>query len=223
MKIFIYISILFNSLFLTQAFTEEVGTVVLVHGFMQSNMNMAPMSNSIAKDGWTTVNWSYPSKHKYIEEHGQDLSTKLQEIAEKKPNQPIHFVTHSMGALIVRSALNQENCPTEAKTGKAVLIAAPNQGSSFARKLQGFLSLRWALGKKAGRELMTTPDGGFDKLGDFPENVTVLVIAGKYDRKVAIKETSLNTPYSRIVHPSSHSLICYSPRVMTETKAFLRD
>jgi pimeloyl-ACP methyl ester carboxylesterase len=219
----LYLTILVNAMFVTLTFSDEVETVVLVHGFMQSKIHMAPVNYSLQKDGWTTVNWSYPSKDKYIEEHGKDLALQLQKIAEQNPNQPIHFVTHSMGGLVVRSALNQENCPKEAKMGKAVLIATPNQGSSFARKLSGYISVRWALGTKSGRELMLTPEGGFDKLGEFPESVSVLLIAGKYDRKVSISETSLNTPYTRVIHPSCHSLICYSPRVMKETKTFLQN
>jgi len=98
-----------------------------------------------------------------------------------------------------------------------------SSGIAFARRLAGYRSLRWALGDKAGDELITTPHGGFDKLGQFPESVSVLVIAGKYDRKVMIEETFLSTPHTHIVHPSCHTLICYSPRVMKETKAFLKN
>ena len=129
MRAFVLFFILFNSLPPIEASEPpqklESQTVVLVHGFLRSKLNMSAVSHSLKKEGWQVVNWSYPSRKRRIEEHSDKLVLQLNKIAKQNPNQPISFVTHSMGGLIVRCALNHPDCPKEAKLGKAVLIAPP--------------------------------------------------------------------------------------------------
>ena len=191
---------------------------------------MAALRLSLKKEGYSVVNWSYPSKKKKIEEHGEALVQKLQTIAKKQPKQPINFITHSMGGLVVRSALNHPGCPKEATMGRAVLIAPPNKGSLFARSLYKHRIIRWVLGDKAGRQLMLTPFNGFDRLGSFPPEMPVMVIAGTMgynsklgrdnDGKVALEETLLKTPHQQTTIFAGHCWICYSPKVINQVKAF---
>jgi triacylglycerol esterase/lipase EstA (alpha/beta hydrolase family) len=207
------------------------GTVVLVHGFLRKSGNMSALARSLAKDGWRVENWSYPSRDKTIEEHAGDLVQKLAEIAKEHPNKPISFVTHSMGGLVIRSALNQANCPQEAKMGRAVLIAPPNRGSEFARNIGKYRLVQKVVGDKAGTELTQTPRDGFDQLGDFPQTMPILVISGTAglnplitgpnDGKVAVDETRLSTPHSHETSFAGHSWICHAPTVVKRTKLFL--
>ncbi len=207
------------------------GIVVLVHGFMRKAGNMSMMQSSLKKEGWSVENWSYPSKEKYIEEHAEDLVYRLSEISKQHAGVPISFVTHSMGGLIVRCALNHPNCPNEAKMGRAVLVAPPNKGSVFARKLHNYKVFKAIAADKAGKQLMTTELEGFDYLGNFPDHMSVLVIAGTAgfnpmisgtnDGKVAVSETYLNTPHSHETVLAGHSWICHSPTVVKKAKAFL--
>ncbi len=206
-------------------------TVVLVHGFMRSKRNMSAIEYSLKKEGWNVVNWSYPSRKKLIEEHASDLIAQLKIISNQYPNKPISFVTHSMGGLIVRGALNHPECPREAKLGKAVLVAPPNRGSSYARNLHKYQFMRWLLGENSGKQLMTTPLDGFDQIGNFPDEMPVMIISGTMgwnpslsgvnDGKVATEETYLKTPHHHIRCNAGHSWICYSPSVINKTKLFL--
>lgn len=207
------------------------GTVVFVHGLLCSPTNMASLAIAFKKDGWEIKNWSYPSTEKYIEEHAADLVHQLQQIIEKKPGQPISFVTHSMGGLVVRCALNHPDCPLEAKIGRAVLIAPPNRGSMLARKLQNYKIIKWLVGNKAGDQLLKTPMDGFDRLGDFPQHVHVLVISGTFgwnpllqvasDGQVAVEETYLKTPHFHEKISAGHTWICNNPAVINKAKHFL--
>ncbi len=197
------------------------GTVIFVHGFMRSSKNMSALAFSFQKDGWNFENWSYPSRQKHIEEHAKDLVDRVKLISQQSPGKPISFVTHSMGGLIVRCALNHQDCPEEAKMGRAILIAPPNRGSIFARKLYNNRLARGILGQKSGKQLMTTSHNGFDKLGDFPNHMPVLVISGTAginpmipdanDGKVAFHETCLKTPHYHESSFSGHSWICHTP------------
>jgi len=196
---------------------------------MRTHRNMSRIEKAFKKSGWEVINWDYPSRSKMIEDHGLDLVACLKEIAKKRPGKPIHFITHSLGGVIVRSALNHPDCPQEAKMGKAVLIAPPNQGAIFARKFKSFIFFRGMMGKHAGYELMHTPD--FEHIGQFPSTKEVLVIAGNLgfnpyikesnDGKVAVKETFLSTPHMHCIVGAGHSWICFSPKVIRVAKAFL--
>lgn len=189
-------------------------TVVCVHGFMRKGGNMSAMVRAFEKEGCTVVNWTYPSREKTIEEHAEDLVKLLQEF-----DCPIYFVTHSMGGLIVRSALNHPDCPEGAKLGKAVLLAPPNQGSALARRLSRLGWIRKVLGEKSGKQLMTMRS--FDCLGDFPDQMPVLVIAGKFDGKVSVEETCLRTPHFHESVPSPHFWIAHCPGAVKKAKRFI--
>ncbi len=207
------------------------GTVIFVHGFMRTSKNMSVLAFSFKRDGWRVEKWSYPSRQKYIEEHAEDLVNRLNEISQQHPGKPISFVTHSMGGLVVRCALNHPECTNEAKMGRAVLIAPPNRGSLFARKLYNYKLSRKVLGNKSGKQLMTIPLDGFDKLGNFPDHMPVLIISGTAgfnpmisdvnDGKVGLNETCLSTAHFHEKSFASHSWICHSPTVIKKAKEFL--
>jgi triacylglycerol esterase/lipase EstA (alpha/beta hydrolase family) len=210
----------------------EEKILLCIHGFMRAKSNMSLFESSFQKEGWNVYVWSYPSKLKTIEEHGADLTKVIAFIAKKHPHQPLCFVTHSMGGLILRSAVNHSQCPYEAQIGKAVLIAPPNQGSAYARFLNQFKVFQEIVGSYAGRELFTTEEGGFERLGQFPPSMQILVIAGtcgcnptiagKNDGKVGVDETRLSTDHVFKKVFAGHSWICHTPKTVEITKEFLR-
>ncbi len=197
--------------------SDEV--VVCVHGFMRNESSMSTVVRAFEKEGCTVVNWSYSSRKKTIEGHAADLVVSLNELSCQ--GKPINFVTHSMGGLIVRSALNHPDCPQGAKKGKAVLLAPPNRGSAFGRRLNRNSVVREIVGEYSGKQLLTTPLDGFDYLGAFPEQVDVLVIAGKYDRKVSVKETYLPTSHHHEVVRAPHWWIAHCSTAIKKAKLFV--
>jgi len=211
--------------------SSKRGTVVLVHGFMGNRAQLFPIAISLRCHGFRVINWSYRSRRHTIETHSEALTKRLRKIAKKNPGEPIHFVAHSMGGLVLRSALNRDDCPEEARLGTGVLLATPNQGSAHARHLGKYRLARWILGDQSGRQLMDTPEGGFARLGTFPTSMRVLVIAGDFgfspwipgpdDGKVGVAETRLSTPYtSRTVH-AGHCWLSLAPTVVLNTRRFL--
>ena len=109
--------------------------VVTLHGFLRSAWMMNKVAKTLREDGYEVHNWDYKSRRKRIDEHAVDLVSHLNEIAKGEPNVPIDFVTHSLGGIIVRAALNHPDCPNEAKVGKAVLMGPPNQGAQFGKSV----------------------------------------------------------------------------------------
>ncbi len=207
------------------------GSVVLVHGFLRSRMNMSAIEYTLHQDDWEVLNWGYPSRKKSIQDHSAALVLELKKISQKNPGKPISFVTHSMGGLVVRGALNNPDCPPEAKIGRAVLIAPPNRGSCYARFLSNYALIRWYVGEKSGKELLSTPVDGFDHIGNFPAGMPILVIGGTVgwnpsieginDGKVAFNETCLPTKHYHKGCRAGHSWICQNRDAVKKAKRFL--
>jgi pimeloyl-ACP methyl ester carboxylesterase len=209
----------------------KADSVVCIHGFIRSYRSMIPMGNALEKEGLNVYLWDYQSRSLTIEEHAANLVQVLKAIAVERPGESIHFVTHSLGGVITKTALNHPECPYEAKKGRAVLLAPPMQGSSMARAVSHITPVRWVFGEKAGQQLMTFDNKDMSALGAFPPTVDVLVISGKKGRqiffneqndgKVSIEETRLDTSHEHRVIHASHSWIMTSRESIQMTKAFL--
>lgn len=130
---------------------------------------------------------------------------------------------------MLRAALNHPCCPQEAKMGRAVLMSPPNQGSAFGRLLGQFKPIRKALGPEAGRELTTK--GSFDEIGEFPEEMEVLVISGtggwnpaiegENDLVVGYEEGCLNTYHHHMAIPTIHSIMMFNDTVIFNAVRFI--
>lgn len=226
-KIFLVVIILVCPIFSV----EKDQSVVCLHGFMGSPWNMSFLKKNLKKDGWDVVNWGYPSRDKYIRQHADELVLELVNLSRKRPGKPIHFVTHSMGSLVLLSALNHPDCPYEAKIGKIALIAPPLKGASWGRWLGKFSFARLIAKGFSGKELMEKPN--FDELGNYPQSLDeILVIAGnlgvnpfikgRNDGMVAVEETDLPVPHKRVVLLRGHKTIIFSKKVCSLVCEFLR-
>lgn len=201
---------------------EAKQPLVCIHGILGAPWNMHLYAKNFARKGFIVTNWGYPSREKNIEEHGANLAQELKKIARQNPGEPIYFLGHSMGCLVIRSALNHPDCPKEAKIGRAVLLAPPNKGSTYARFLNSFSFPRWIAQDWAGKQLFTKKN--FDYLGEFPDTMDkVMVIAGTFglnpfikgdnDGSVAVEETKLNTPHKLVTINRGHHTIVMSKDV----------
>ncbi len=206
-------------------------TVVIIHGFMSNAESMRKIRKVLTYIDFCVYVWEYPSKKKFLQEHGYDLVATLNQMAATSPGETIHFVTHSSGALVLRVALNHPNCPQEAKVGRAVLIAPPNRGSVFARRFRGFGPIEHAVGKKSGRQLMYLEPYQFDCFGQFPCTMDVLVIAGtrgnqiffktQNDNLLTVEETYLNTPFYFKAIKASHGDLLSHREALRCMRAFI--
>ena len=215
------------------ALKASAETVVCLHGFMTTYRSMFTIKKALTGGGFTVYNWDYPSRQCTIEQHACNLVPVLQQLAAHNPGEPIDFIAHSTGSLILRAALNLPGCPEEAKTGRAVLLAPPNQGSELGNRYRNFAPIRFAMGSKTGRELMCYDACDVHNLGTFPDSMEVLVIAGTNgncllfnkpnDGYITVSETALDTPYYWKCFPVTHSGLLTNPTVLCYMKRFLQN
>ena len=213
------------------AFSDTNGTVVCIHGFMTNYRSMKPVEQTLKCLGFRTCSWDYPSRKRTIEQHACNLIPYLQQIACCYPGEPIDFVTHSTGGLILRAALNLPGCPEEAKMGRAVLLAPPNQGSKLAYRFRNFEPIRFMMGNKSGLQLMCYDACDIQRLGSFPSSMQVLVIAGTKgnhmwfcepnDGYLTVDETALETPYFFTSFPVDHGDLISCSSVLCCIRSFL--
>ncbi len=217
---------------LTFSLAAEDRYVVAIHGLTLDSRTMSAVCHTLSCRNDEAYLWNYPSTKGTICSHGQQLYYILQDIAACRPGKPIDFVTHSIGALILRQALNIEGCPEEAKIGRTVMFAPPNQGSRLAREWKGFPPVTFCVGTKIGCELMTYDAATIHAIGPFPPTMQVLVIAGykgsnmlfnePNDGFIAVNETALDTPYYFQSYRVSHGRLLTNPEAL-ELMAYFID
>lgn len=212
------------------ATSGEADCVVLLHGLVRSSASLDRLGHYLTAAGYSVENWSYPSRKKPIEQLAFEAVPAAARRCREHGAQRVHFVTHSMGGLLVRYYLSRQAIDG---LGRVVMIAPPNRGSELADIWAGVPGYR-ALNGPAGHQLGTNPGSLPLSLG--PANFDVGVIAGtnttnpvfswlipgRDDGKVAVERTRLDGMRDFLVVPAAHSLIMRDAIVLEQTAFFLK-
>lgn len=158
--------------------------VVLIHGLGRTPLSMKRLEWRLAADGYRVINLSYPSRKLCVEQLAADYLH--QAIAEKIPSDAgkVHFVTHSMGGIILRHYLSNH---TINNLGRVVMLAPPNQGSELADYFKRSAMGQWILGP-GGCQLGTAST-------DLPKRLGAV----HFDTGVIAGNRSLNPWFSQIL------------------------
>lgn len=238
--LFLATKIVSHDLIASESLTEEP-IVILIHGFMGNARFMTPLEIALQEEKRNVINWEYHSQGDTIQNHGLNFVDDLKKIVAENPGTPIHFVTHSLGGLVLLSALQNEECPSEAKMGKAVLLAPPLHGSVWGRWLGKWQLARLYVGPFSGRELLDTEDF-YEILGPFPHSMQIFIIAGSggrnyflyhflqdgdpmtyHDGTLLVSETFLPPPCRHVIVPREHKLLVYCSQVARLVNDFLSE
>ena len=204
--------------------------VILLHGLARSAASMDKMAGHLEAQGFTVVNDGYPSRKQPIEvlaptavEHG---------VARCREHHAttIHFVTHSLGGILVRYYLERGDIP---ELGRVVMLGPPNHGSEAVdalKNLPGFAALNGPAGFQLGTDAASVP------LALGPARFEVGIIAGTRsinlilstylpnpdDGKVSVASTRLEGMADHLTVPHSHPVLMQREVVIRQTVHFLR-
>jgi hypothetical protein len=211
--------------------TENQEYVILLHGLCRSGRSMIPMGQALAQAGYKVLNMEYPSRSASIEKLSDDAIGNAVADCQRQGAVKIHFVTHSLGGILVRSYLSRHTIPN---LGRVVMLGPPNQGSEVVDKLGGWWIFK-KLNGPAGGELGTDKNSTPNQLG--PANFCVGVIAGNLsinwinsrlipgrdDGKVSIERTKLAGMADHLVITSAHPFLMRNRTAIRQAIHFLRD
>lgn len=197
--------------------------VVLVHGLGRSAHSFDAMAKVLRDDGYEVVTFNYASTRGNIAQHGAALNHVLDGL---KGSTHVSFVTHSLGAIILRQALNNPSpWRNNIKLGRAVMLAPPNQGSQVARYLSGSFIADAVFGP-ALTELAAT-----DLSLRLPVPLPFAIVAGTAsympffseanDSLVTVEETQLNGTKKVVTVDASHTYVMDNKDTIAFTKGFL--
>ena len=202
-------------------------TVVLLHGLARSSKAMNKMSKQLTAEGYHVINHDYPSTSATIDKLTADIFQSLE--PQLNNAQKVHFVTHSMGGIILRDYLEGHTLPN---LGRVVMLAPPSRGSEVTDKLGDVFLYKWINGP-AGNQLGTGTNSHPLRLkapefelgilaGDRSINpILSLLIPGPDDGKVALKRVKPETYSDYLQLHTTHATMMWNKEVIKQTVFFL--
>ena len=212
-----------------RAGSSDEQCVILLHGLFRSALALKPMQWFLEREGYTTVNQSYPSLLYPIDELAEmAVSAGLQHCHGLGLSR-VHFVTHSLGGILVRQYAAQRDIPG---LERVVMLGPPNQGSQVAQ-YYGSLELPGPV-PPAILELGLDAESVPRRLG--PVRFDLGVIAGNLrlstwlpgfpdessDGTVTVAEAVVPGMLDFLQMPVSHTFMIVNPLVMQQVAYFLQ-
>ena len=208
---------------------DTADQVVLLHGLGRTDLSMIRMENALQRRGYEVTNVGYPSTLHSIERLATEELGPAVESCCAEPHGRVHFVTHSMGGIVLRYYLESHEIEN---LGRVVMLSPPNQGSEVADWVAENPLLQRILGPSAeqlGTDSESVPSqlGPVDfELGIIAGNKTLnplfsRMIPGADDGKVAVERTKVEGMSDFLVVPRSHTYIMMSDDVIAQVAYFL--
>lgn len=204
--------------------------VVLLHGLCRTKSSMNKLEAALQGAGFCVKNVDYPSRTASIEQLSDEAIGKALESPKLKECGKVHFVTHSLGGILVRSYFKRHNFT---RLGRVVMLGPPNQGSEIVDKIGSWKAFRMVNGP-AGGELGTGSDSTPNQLGPVQFELGVIagdrsincinstMIKGKNDGKVSVERTKVAGMKEHLVVHSTHPYIMKDRLVIENTIRFLK-
>lgn len=210
------------------SFRNKGDYVILIHGLLLGSASMKRISDSIDTHGFQVLNFHCSMKkysipvisnkilHNFITKHCLDKTKK------------IHFVTHSIGGIILRDYIQHHNM---INIGRVVMLAPPNHGSEMYEAFDKIgLNKRFlgSSGKQVSQKIyleMMDKKVTFD-LGIIAGNKTInplsfFVFKRENDGVISVSSTKITGMKSHIVIPTSHYFMLFSSKVIRQILVFL--
>ena len=226
---FVYRSTLRCAVALLLAATGAQATecVAFLHGLARTPSSMNKIAAEFAAHGYATSNQGYPSR-----EHPIEVLAPLaiEDAIDGCPaDSTVHFVTHSLGGILVRYYLSERELD---RLGRVVMIAPPNGGSEVVdnwRNVPGFKALNGPAGLQLGTDEGSVP------LALGPVDFDVGIIAGTRtfnpilslslpnpdDGKVSVARARVDGMTDFITVPHSHPFIMKAKDTIRQALRFI--
>jgi pimeloyl-ACP methyl ester carboxylesterase len=201
--------------------------VVLLHGLFRTDNSMNRMAEILAESSYRVQNVAYESTEQPVYVLAEQAVEEGLEACGDA--QKIHFVTHSMGGILVRVYLEDHDIE---RMGRVVMLGPPNQGSEVIDRYAGWPGFEWFSGP-AGLQLGTGEasvpralgPADFD-LGIIAGNRTLnpilsQTLPGKDDGKVSVEATRMEGMDDHLEMPVNHVFMMRDKDVIDQVLHYL--
>ena len=200
--------------------TANGETAVMIHGLFVGGFVLRRTAAFFLEHGCSVILYDYPTVRRNIREHSRRLADFLNSPLPN-PTGRIHFVTHSMGGLLLRRALPELSAERKKQLGRIVMIAPPNRGSDIAawavRRIPGSGNLIAPL-----HDLSSAPDS-FANVWPVPEGMPETgIIGAKHDHQVRPEYTHLPGESGYLMLNGTHTGILFHRKTAEQAYHFLK-
>ena len=202
-------------------------SVILLHGLARTDRSMGKLERALAGRGYVVENLSYASTQKDIETLAEEAIGPT--LARLPADAPVHFVTHSLGGILVRQYLHRKRIEN---LGRVVMLGPPNQGSEVVDKLGNFPGFRFINGD-AGLQLGTGEGSVPNRLGAANFDLGVIagtrsinlflssMIPGTDDGKVSVERTRVEGMKDHLEMEVTHTFMMRNDAVIEQVIHYL--
>ena len=201
--------------------------VILLHGLARTQHSMSRLESTLIKHHYIVVNDHYPSTKKPINALAKEYIPPMLDKCLKNHPRRIHFVTHSLGGIILQQYLQKNKI---SKLDHIVMLGPPNHGSPLADLLHNLWIFKFFLGPVIAE--LTTKKNNIILVHD---QYNIGIIAGNYnlnpfgyivfnepnDGKVSISSAQMSQMTDFIVLPVTHTFMMSNAVVEKQTLHFL--
>lgn len=203
-------------------------SVILLHGLARGQRSFRRMSAALRKQGYHTVNYNYPSTKYPIAKLAEEAISAA--LVQCPAADKVHFVTHSMGGILVRWYLSQHRIKN---LGRVVMLGPPNQGSQVVDNMRSMAAFKFINGP-AGLQLGTDAASVPQTLGAADFEVGIIagsrsvnlilstMLPGANDGKVTVENTKLAGMTDHLVLPVTHPFMMRNAEVIRQVSYYLR-
>jgi pimeloyl-ACP methyl ester carboxylesterase len=204
--------------------------VLLLPGLGRTSRSLQRLQQRLEQEGYCVAALDYPSTRQPVEALASDHLAPAVERCRAAGALRIHFVTHSLGAIVLRYYLAQHPLPEQ---GRTVMLGPPSQGSEVVDRLGGYAAFRWINGP-AGLQLGTGAEALPGLLPHVEGEVAVIagtrsinwllsgLIPGRDDGKVSVERTRTPGLTDFATAPVAHPFLMRDRAVLEMVVAFLQ-
>ncbi|MEW8505273.1 MAG: alpha/beta hydrolase [Candidatus Thiodiazotropha sp.] len=207
----------------------KVECVILLHGMGRTSFSMSAIEEALVDRDYQVWNESYPSLSRGVEEVTVPAIEAGLDFCRDNEATEIHFVTHSLGGILVRYYLQNHRI---ADLGRIVMLAPPNRGSEVADEMKDGYWYQTIMGP-SGQVLGTDEKSLPNSLKPIPGEIGIIAgrvdgepwflpeIPGDDDGKVAVERTKLPEMRDFLLVEEGHTFIMRDDEVILQILHFL--
>ncbi len=182
----------------------------------------------LANAGYRVHNLAYPRRADSIETIVAEVHRLLSDYCLHDTDE-VHFVTHSLGGLVLRAYLAKHR---PRNLGRAVMLAPPNGGSEIVDRFRGwslFCSVLGPIAPQLGTgsddlpARLPIPDCEFGVIAGnhWINPVGPMILPSPHDGTVSVYRTHLSGMKDHLIVPYTHTFIMNSKQVARQVIYFL--